>query len=109
MGSAEGAAEEAEQIIDAAVSDIQNALRERGASETITKFRQHHNDIKNGELEKALARLQKGDEPESVLTTLANQLMNKMIHAPSVSMKQASSEGKQELLDTIHRLYDLDR
>ena len=104
-----GAAEEAEQIIDAAVSDIQNALRERGASETITKFRQHHNDIKNGELEKALARLQKGDEPESVLTTLANQLMNKMIHAPSVSMKQASSEGQQELLDIIHRLYDLDR
>ncbi len=104
-----GAAEEAEQIIDAAVNDIQKALRERGASETITKFRQHHNEIKNSELQKALARLQKGDEPESVLTTLANQLMNKMIHAPSVSMRQASSEGQQELLDTIHRLYDLDR
>lgn len=103
----EGAAEEAERIIEAAVVDLQKSLRERDASEIIVKFRQHHDAIKTRELEKAIARLQKGDDPEVVLTTLANQLMNKMIHAPSVSMKRATSEGQQDLLDIIHQLYEL--
>lgn len=104
----EGAAEEAEGIIDAAVIDILKSLQERDASETVVRFRKHHNDIKTRELEKAIDRLQKGDDPEAILTTLANQLMNKMIHSPSVAMKRATSEGRRELLQIIHKLYELD-
>ncbi|HJP51254.1 MAG TPA: glutamyl-tRNA reductase, partial [Pseudomonadales bacterium] len=59
------------------------------------------------ELDKALGRLQKGDDPEKVLTTLANQLTNKIIHTPSVQMKQAKMEGRDDILAAIESLYQL--
>jgi glutamyl-tRNA reductase len=43
------------------------------------------------------------------LTNFANQLTNKMIHNPSVQMKQAKAEGREDILDAVNRLFDLDQ
>jgi glutamyl-tRNA reductase len=101
------AANEAETIIDQALIDFENQDKSLGAVDTLVKFRQKHELIKSVELEKALKRLEKGDPPEEVLTNLANQLTNKIIHTPSVQIKQAKVEGQDEILDTITTLFQL--
>lgn len=102
------AANEAEVIIDRAVIEFANDGKSRQVTETLVKFRQRHDQIKQQELDKALKRLGNGENPEAVLTSLANQLTNKLIHNPSVQMKQAKAEGREDILDAVARLFDLD-
>lgn len=103
------AANEAEVIIDRAVIEFANDGKSRQVTETLVKFRQRHDQIKKQELDKALKRLGNGENPEAVLTSLANQLTNKLIHNPSVQMKQAKAEGREDILDAVARLFDLDQ
>ncbi|MFT7133751.1 MAG: glutamyl-tRNA reductase, partial [Cyclobacteriaceae bacterium] len=77
------------------------------AVDTLKRFRQRHETIKRAELEKALQRLKKGDAAETVLNSLANQLTNKMIHTPSIQLKQASAEGRRDMLSAVEDLYQL--
>ena len=107
LSSREEAAFEAESLIDQAVHDFQQAGKSLAIVDTLVRFRRKHDEIKTSELDKALGRLQKGDDPEKVLTTLANQLTNKIIHTPSVQMKQAKMEGRDDILAAIESLYQL--
>ncbi len=102
------AAHEAESIIDTALSEIEDEGKSRGAVDVLVRFRNHHETLKQGELEKALQRLAKGEAPEAVLTSLANQLTNKIIHTPSVQMKLASTEGRDNIVDAVCELFQLD-
>jgi glutamyl-tRNA reductase len=101
------AALEAEVIVEQAVLDFQQQHRSRQAVDTLKRFRQRHETIKRAELEKALQRLKKGDAAETVLNSLANQLTNKMIHTPSIQLKQASAEGRRDMLSAVEDLYQL--
>jgi glutamyl-tRNA reductase len=58
-------------------------------------------------LEKALQKLRRGEDPEQLLKSLANQLTNKLIHTPSVQLKQAGKEGRQDLLEAIEDMFQL--
>lgn len=109
VSSRNEAALEAEAIIDRAVSEYGRDDKSRQVTDTLVRFRQRHDDIKQQELDKALKRLANGENPETILTSLANQLTNKMIHNPSVQMKQAKAEGREDILDAVTRLFDLDQ
>lgn len=104
----EEAAAEAEAIITEALSQIEADDKSRSAVDVLVKFRQQNLDIKDQELEKALERLAKGDNPEALLKSLANQLTNKLIHLPSVQLKQASVEGREDIIEALVQLYQLD-
>jgi glutamyl-tRNA reductase len=107
LGSRQAAALEAEVIVEHAVLEFQQQHRSRQAVDTLKRFRQRHEVIKRAELEKALQRLKKGDAPETVLNSLANQLTNKIIHTPSIQLKQASAEGRRDMLTAVEDLYQL--
>lgn len=106
--SREQAAAQAEFIIDRGVSDYLKHQRSLGAVATLRAFRGKAESIRTAELEKALRALVKGDSAETVLTNLSRAITNKLIHAPTVSLKQASSEGRLELLQLLQELYELD-
>ncbi len=103
------AAEEADAILHDELKNFRSLDDAREANRTLMRFRQHHDDIKVKELEKALSRLRNGDDAEEILNTLANQLVNKIMHVPSVELKGAASDGRQELLDAITQLYQIDK
>ncbi|MBV1878892.1 MAG: glutamyl-tRNA reductase [Pseudomonadales bacterium] len=109
LDSRQAAATEAELLIDQAVADFNQTSRSLQAVNTLVKFRQKHDAIKQLELAKALKRLEKGDTPEKVLQYLANQLTNKIIHTPSIKMKQAKADGRDDILLAVENLYELDR
>lgn len=102
------AAGEAEVIVEEEVSSYRSRHESRIADETLVRFRAHHEGIKREELEKALARLEKGQDPAEVLSQMANQLTNKILHTPSRQLRDAVSEGEQDLLSAIANLYQLD-
>jgi glutamyl-tRNA reductase len=102
------AALEAEVIIHSEVNNYRTRHESKGVDQTLIQFRQLHNTIKQQELEKALGRLSKGEDPANVLNQLANQLTNKIIHTPSVQLKNATAEGNSELSDAVKKLYQLD-
>ncbi|MCB1671081.1 MAG: glutamyl-tRNA reductase, partial [Pseudomonadales bacterium] len=102
------AASEAEQIIERGVVDYQRHVRSLGAVATLKCFRGRADAVRIAELEKALRALEKGDPAEKVLEALSRGITNKLIHTPTVKMKHASSEGREELIELVRELYDLD-
>jgi glutamyl-tRNA reductase len=103
----EDAAKDAVEIIEAGSADFMRQLRTLDAVTTLKAFRNHAEKIRDTELQKALKRLQKGDAPEKVINTLANLLTNKLIHQPTVQMRDASSEGRKEVMELVQELYQL--
>ncbi len=105
--SREEAASQADSIIERGVADFLKRERSLGAVDTLRAFRDKAHNIREAELEKALKSLEKGEAADAVLANLARGLTNKLIHSPSVQMKAATAEGKDEVLQLIRDLFDL--
>ena len=109
LSSRKQAAAAAEKILHREVADYRTRQEQKAASELLVKFRARQLAIKEQELAKALTRLERGDDPTEVLDQLANQLTNKMMHTPSVQLKNAAAEGEETFLQAIIKLYELDK
>ncbi len=101
------AAAQAESIIERGVEEYLKQVRSLNAVATLRAFRDKANSIRDQELQRALKGLEKGDDANAVLESLARAITNKLTHAPSVQMKKASSEGRDELLKLTQELFDL--
>ncbi len=102
------AAEHAERFV---LEGSRLYLRERRVSqdkELLRTFRSQAQALQAEELEKARRELAKGTDPLQVLGRFGSNLTNKLIHAPTVAMREASAEGRTELLDTLRTLYRLE-
>jgi glutamyl-tRNA reductase len=106
--SREEAAAEAKKIIEEGVREHLKQQRALNAVATLRAFRENADSIRESELQRALKSLVKGEAPEAVVSALARGLTNKLIHAPSVQMKKASAEGRDEFLLLIRELYELE-
>ena len=107
--SREEAAQQAHSIIERGVEAFQKQLRSLNAVTTLKAFRDKADGIRTLELEKAHKAIQKGEETGAVIESLARSLTNKLIHSPSVQMKLASAEGREEILELVRELFDLDK
>lgn len=94
----------AEEIIQAAVRDYGRTLRSMSALETLKSYRQQSEALRDAELEKALQQLSTGVRPEEVLSALARNLTNKMIHTPCIQMKEAAADGETEVIAWTQKL-----
>ena len=109
LSNREQAAGEAEAIVQQEVANYRSRQELKAADELVVRFREQHMQLKESELAKALTRLEKGEDPTTVVNQLANQLTNKMIHTPSVKLKNAVAEGEEEFLKAVTRLYELEQ
>lgn len=107
--SREEAAAQAKSIIDRGIDEYKARIRSLDAVDTVRAFRDKANAIRELELEKAVKALEKGEDPSSVIESLARTLTNKLIHSPSVQMKQASAEGRHDVLKLIQQLYEIEK
>mgnify|MGYP000153265043 FL=1 len=105
----ESEARKADVIIDEGVSNYLQTLRSLDAVDTLRSFRSKSEQLRDLELDKAMRQLAKGDHPEKVLTMLARNLTNKLIHSPSIQMKKATAEGREEVLTWTQELFELDQ
>lgn len=107
--SRQEAAEAAEKIIDVGIAEFLEKEKALDAVGTIREFRSKMEAIRDGELEKALANLQKGQDAEAVLQRLARDLSNKMMHGPTIYLKKASVEEKEHGLQAVQDIYELNK
>ena len=107
LKSRQEAAEQAEEIIDTQVSHFMAWLQSLSAVSTIRAVRAQAESNRDLELEAAMAALASGKNPEEVLQQFAHRLTNKLIHTPSVQLKQAGYDGRQELFDAVRTIFDL--
>jgi len=72
---------------------------------TIRAYRKQIEDLCLKELTKAKKQLQKGENPNEVLVAFAYAVTNKLLHAPSVQLRQAGLEGRLEILQFARELF----
>lgn len=107
--SRQQAAEEAHTIIESGLAEYIQECRARHSVSAIKSYRQHAESIRDEVLEKALKDLEKGISPDTVVKQIANSLTNKLLHTPTSQLKQASTEGNQELLMLTKKLFAVDQ
>jgi len=101
------AVEQAEAIIDAQVGQFMHWMQLRQSVPLIRALREQAEDARRQEVERALKLLAKGDAPEQVLESLSQGLTNKLMHAPTQALNEATGEERRTLADTLARLFRL--
>ena len=81
----------AEKIINKESLEFQTLLNTSNNDKLIKNYRTQSEEIKRQVLEKALKKIKTGAEPKDVLTLLADQLTNKLLHHPSQTLKSLSN------------------
>ena len=103
----ESEARKADKLIDKGVDNYLQQLRSLDVVSTLKAYRQKSEQTRDIELEKALKQLAKGENAEQVLTQLARNLTNKFMHLPSIAMKKASADGREDRVGWAHQLFGL--
>ncbi|MBX3708033.1 MAG: glutamyl-tRNA reductase [Pseudomonadales bacterium] len=102
------AAQTAEALVDQGTTHY---LRERRAHEgqaLLRQFRDGAEMLREQELQRALREIAAGVSPDQALAGLARSLTNKLIHPPTVAIRNASADGRGDLLDYLKSVYQLD-
>lgn len=102
------AAAQAADIIERGVEEYVRQVRALNAVATLRAYRDKAETLRQQELEKARKALERGQPAADVLDTLSRGLTNKLIHSPSVQMKKASAEGRDDLVLLTRELFELD-
>jgi glutamyl-tRNA reductase len=103
------AAESAEAMILEGADRYFRERRIREAQHLLKSFRERAESLQAQELERARQRLSKGASADDVLQELARGLTNKLIHDPTVAIREASADGRHDLLELIRRLYGIEQ
>ena len=89
---------EAERIVAEEAAHFAEWHRSRVAAPAIAALRRHAEEIRAEELARAEPRLAELSERErQAVETLTSQIVNKLLHAPTVRAKEAGSEPLREL------------
>ncbi|NCF18083.1 MAG: glutamyl-tRNA reductase [Haliea sp.] len=100
-------ARKADLIIEDGVQHYLLERRSIEAVDVVKEYRQMAEDLREQELQRALRALSRGDDPGQLLAQLARGLTNKLIHAPTAGLKQASAEGRVDQLGAARKLLGL--
>jgi len=103
----QNAAKQAEKIIDTKAQEFMGWLNSLDAVSTIRALRGQAEQIQEEVIRKGLSKLRNGADPETILLETARSLTNKLIHAPSSKLRDASTQNREDLLQAADELYSL--
>ena len=109
MDARQSAVAQAESIIDNNVIDFMRWLATRELVPTIRALRDQGERYRRHELERASRLLARGEDPQKVMESLSNGLMNKFLHIPSSSLNHATVDEREQLVELVNKLYQLHR
>lgn len=97
----------AQEMIAKEAEDFMRWQDSLDAASIIKAYRDYIEGLRDEELAKALKALEQGEAAEKALKELARNLSNKFMHRPSVNLKKAGYEGRLDLLELTHKLFDI--
>ncbi|PZQ85562.1 MAG: glutamyl-tRNA reductase [Acinetobacter johnsonii] len=84
------AAVEAEVMVNQLATELVTQQKVNLAGETIHAYRQQGEQLRQEELDLALARIAKGEKPERVMQEFAYRLTQKLLHPTSIMLREAA-------------------
>jgi glutamyl-tRNA reductase len=102
------AADEAELLVEDGANLYLRERRAHHGQAMLRRFRDRAAAVQQQELERALKDLRRGADAEKVLASLSRSLTNKLIHTPTTAIREASADGRADLLEYLKSLYQLD-
>ena len=105
----QNAVSQAEVIIENQVTDFMHWLGNRELVPTIRALRDAAERSRRHELERALRRLSRGEDPQRVIEYLSHALTNKLLHAPTHALNYASEDEREQLAEVLRRVYQIRR
>lgn len=103
----QSAAAQAEEIVNIRAQGYMDWLQALDGDATIVAYRRQAAAYKQELLQKAERRLAAGEDPQVVLAGFANRLLNKLTHAPTAKIREASIDGRTELIELARELLDI--
>jgi glutamyl-tRNA reductase len=101
-------ARKADLLIDEGVRLYLEEVRSLAAVDTVKEYRSMAEELRARELQLAERALARGDDPRKILAQLSRAITNKLIHAPTTGLKQASADGRQDLINNARKLLGLE-
>jgi glutamyl-tRNA reductase len=99
------AADAAEAIVDLQVARFVEQQAAGSRVEPVKRLRAHGEIARNDVLARARQQLATGHDPQAVLDFLAHTLTNRLLHAPTVALRQAALEGDHALARASEKLF----
>jgi glutamyl-tRNA reductase len=103
----EAAARDAEQILQEESRRYFEIERGKQVAPLISALRDQGDAVRREVLAQARRRLQKGADNMDVLEYATAALMKKLLHAPSVRLREAGEENDDAFIETARSLFDL--
>ena len=98
------AADAAESIVELQVARYIEVLAAGTRNAPLKRLRAHGEAARADVLAKARQQLAAGQSPDAVLDFLAHTLTNRLLHAPTVALRQAAITGDTELMRAVDHL-----
>ena len=102
------AAQQAEHLIEQHADQFYEKMRVFYARHVISEYRSRLDLIRLQEQTKALQQLQQGHSPDKVLEQFGHSLINKIMHHPTVKLREAAAEEKCEMFQKIKGFFELE-
>lgn len=108
LGQRRRAAESAEALIIEGTDRYFREKRIRDGQHLLRSFRSRAELAQTAELERALMRLKSGEDPTIVTEQLARALTQKLLHEPTIAIRKASADGRNDLLSYLRAIYGIE-
>ena len=108
QGNREAAAVEAHRLLDDEIRRYAAIERSKQVAPIIAELRASHEAIRKQIAKKARKRMRSGESAEDAIEFATASLMKKILHKPSVVLRQAGEASDIALIESARRLFDLD-
>ena len=103
----EAAALDATRILDDETHRYLSIERSKEVAPVIVALRDQADDIRDQVLEQARRRLAKGADQDEVLEYVTSALLKKLLHQPSVRLREAGEHSDQAFVQMVNELFGL--
>jgi glutamyl-tRNA reductase len=108
QGSREAAAVDANRILDDEIARYLSMERAKQVNPIITALRDHGQSIRDEVADQARRRLAKGVDSKEVIEFATAAMMKKLLHNPSVRLREAGEASEEDIIEAARLLFGLD-
>jgi glutamyl-tRNA reductase len=101
----QAAVSQAEAIIEDRVGNFMHWMQGRSAVPIIQDIQQQGERLRQLELERAMKRLMRGDDPQEVLNAMAQGLTNKFLHGSLHALQHSNGAERDALIKLLPKLF----
>ena len=101
----QAAVSQAEAIIEDRVGNFMHWMQGRNAVPLIQDIQQQGEQLRQLELERAMKRLMRGDDPQEVLQAMAQGLTNKFLHGSLHALQHSTGAERDALIKLLPKLF----